>query len=176
MSPTAIRLKTVPVDNPSWAAARGANTNNNHHVHPLLTCIAEGGCTRRSSHTRCFLNWVVSGNGILDAVYRLCTTELSKKGPKTTILTPIGRVDCVVYAVRPTGVCWPLLWCGANPQLRKLCAVPPTSVTPMAAGGEHIDKLDKWIEKLMDCKRLTEGEVKELCDRVCCASCCRPTG
>lgn len=32
--------------------------------------------------------------------------------------------------------------------------------------GEHLGDLDRWIEKLNDCKPLTEGEVKALCDMV----------
>lgn len=31
---------------------------------------------------------------------------------------------------------------------------------------EHLHDLDRWIEKLNDCKPLTEGEVKHLCEMV----------
>lgn len=31
---------------------------------------------------------------------------------------------------------------------------------------ESVNDLDKWIEKLNDCKPLTEAEVKQLCDMV----------
>lgn len=27
-------------------------------------------------------------------------------------------------------------------------------------------ELDQWVEQLMDCKQLTEGQVKQLCDKV----------
>lgn len=29
-----------------------------------------------------------------------------------------------------------------------------------------IDELDEWLERLMQCKPLTENEVKKLCDKV----------
>jgi len=32
-------------------------------------------------------------------------------------------------------------------------------------------ELDQWIEQLMDCKPLTEAQVKTLCDKVCSCSC-----
>jgi len=28
-------------------------------------------------------------------------------------------------------------------------------------------ELDQWVEQLMDCKPLTEAQVKTLCDKVC---------
>ena len=51
--------------------------------------------------------------------------------------------------------------------------VPEPSKLSPATEPASIPTLDGWIESLMNCKQLAEGDVQRLCEKVCIHS-CRP--
>ena len=46
---------------------------------------------------------------------------------------------------------------------------PSTAGAPLSAASPPLDvrDLDSWVESLMQCKQLSENDVKRLCDKVC---------
>lgn len=67
----------------------------------------------------------------------------------------------------------------ASAALGSLSSLTPTtsqnkSLIPSTVNeNQSVNDLDRWIEMLMDCKQLSEEDVKRLCDKVSLLNCAR---